>query len=62
MALPRFAVVDVETSGLSSTRHRILQIGLVTVEPDGHIADQWTLPLGAPAELDAEARTLHVDW
>ena len=28
--------------------------------PLGHIDDQWTIPLGAMAELDAERRTLHV--
>ena len=28
--------------------------------PIGHIDDQWTLPLGAMAELDADRRTLHV--
>jgi len=28
--------------------------------PIGHIADQWTLPLGAAAELDADARTLRI--
>ena len=28
--------------------------------PVGHIADQWTLPLGATAELDVEARRLTV--
>jgi muramoyltetrapeptide carboxypeptidase len=28
--------------------------------PMGHIDDQWTIPLGAMAELDADARTLHV--
>ena len=28
--------------------------------PLGHIGDQWTIPLGARAELDADARTLHV--
>jgi muramoyltetrapeptide carboxypeptidase len=28
--------------------------------PVGHIDDQWTLPLGAIAELDADARTLTV--
>jgi len=28
--------------------------------PVGHIDDQWTLPLGAMAELDAESRSLHV--
>lgn len=42
MGLPRFSVVDLETSGLSSRRHRILQIGLVTVDPDGTIIDQWS--------------------
>src|SRR5262245_27079731 len=40
--MPRFAVVDLETSGLSSRRHRILQIGLVTIEPDGTVVDQWS--------------------
>jgi muramoyltetrapeptide carboxypeptidase len=28
--------------------------------PLGHVSDQWTIPLGARAELDADARTLHV--
>ena len=28
--------------------------------PIGHIDDQWTIPLGAIAELDADARSLHV--
>ena len=28
--------------------------------PIGHIDDQWTLPLGAPAELDADSPALHV--
>jgi muramoyltetrapeptide carboxypeptidase len=28
--------------------------------PIGHVADQWTIPLGAVAELDADARTLTV--
>jgi len=40
--LPRFAVVDVETSGLSDRRHRILQIGAVVVEGDGTIVDEWS--------------------
>jgi muramoyltetrapeptide carboxypeptidase len=29
--------------------------------PIGHIGEQWTLPLGAMAELDADARSLHVE-
>jgi muramoyltetrapeptide carboxypeptidase len=28
--------------------------------PCGHVADQWTFPLGARAELDADRRELHV--
>jgi muramoyltetrapeptide carboxypeptidase len=28
--------------------------------PLGHIDDQWTIPLGAHAELDADERTLNV--
>lgn len=39
--LPRFAVVDIETSGLSVKRHRILQIAVVTVEA-GQVVDEWS--------------------
>ncbi len=42
MALPRFAVVDLETSGLNTRRHRILQLGMVIVEADGTVVDQWS--------------------
>ena len=42
MSLPRFAVVDLETSGFSTRWHRILQIGLVTVESDGTVVDEWS--------------------
>jgi muramoyltetrapeptide carboxypeptidase len=28
--------------------------------PVGHVADQWTIPLGAVAELDADTKTLNV--
>ena len=40
-ALPRFAVVDIETSGLSTRRHRILQVAVVTVH-DGRVVDEWS--------------------
>lgn len=40
--LPRFAVVDLETSGLSTRRHRILQLAMVTVEGDGTVLDEWS--------------------
>lgn len=36
-----------------------LDIPCVAGMPFGHISDQWTLPLGVVAELDADARTLY---
>jgi DNA polymerase-3 subunit epsilon len=42
VALPRFAVVDLETSGLNTRRHRILQLGMVVVDADGTVDDQWS--------------------
>jgi DNA polymerase-3 subunit epsilon len=42
VALPRFAVVDLETSGLDTHRHRILQLGLVIVDEHGVVSDEWT--------------------
>ena len=41
MALPNFAVVDVETSGLNVRRHRVLQLAVVTVDADGTVLDEW---------------------
>jgi DNA polymerase-3 subunit epsilon len=38
----RFAVVDVETSGLSLRRHHVLQIGLVVVDGHGRVLDRWS--------------------
>ena len=38
----RFAVVDIETTGLESTRHRILQVAVVTVDAAGNTLDEWS--------------------
>jgi muramoyltetrapeptide carboxypeptidase len=37
-----------------------LEIPSIAGAPIGHVADQWTVPLGAIAELDADARTLRI--
>jgi DNA polymerase-3 subunit epsilon len=37
----RFAVVDVETSGLSLRRDRVLQVGVVVLDGTGAIVDRW---------------------
>jgi len=41
MSLPRFAVVDLETSGLDARRHRMLQIGMVITDAGGEVHDEW---------------------
>jgi len=38
----------------------LLEVPTIIGAPVGHIDDQWTLPLGAPASLDADRRTLAV--
>jgi DNA polymerase-3 subunit epsilon len=38
----RFAVVDVETSGLSIRRDNVLQVGVVVVDGDGTVLDRWS--------------------
>jgi len=41
---------------------RELRIPCVVGIPVGHIAEQWTIPLGAMATLDADACTLNVTY
>ena len=38
----RFAVVDVETSGLSVQRHHVLQVGVVVVDGSGTVLHRWS--------------------
>jgi len=38
----RFAVVDVETSGLSVKRHHVLQVGVVVVDGTGAVLERWS--------------------
>lgn len=38
----RFAVVDVETSGLSVRRHNLLQVGVVVIDGGGTVLDRWS--------------------
>lgn len=36
-----YAVVDLETTGLSPYRNRVLEVGVVHVSPDGRVTDEW---------------------
>ncbi|HKW49665.1 MAG TPA: LD-carboxypeptidase [Gemmatimonadaceae bacterium] len=38
----------------------LLKVPCIVGAPIGHIADQWTIPLGADAELDADERSLRI--
>ena len=38
----RFAVVDVETTGLSVRRDHVLQVGVVVVDGSGVVLDRWS--------------------
>ena len=56
-----------EESGGARTLNEVLSemaertgIPCISGAPVGHIEDQWTLPLGANSELDADSRTLTV--
>lgn len=46
IAVQRFAVVDVETSGLEPARDRVLQVGCVVVDGEGHVIDRWSSLVG----------------
>lgn len=63
MSLPRFAVVDLETSGLDARRHRVLQVAMVTVDESGAVLDEWETfvklkwPLGRVGPTDVHGIT-----
>lgn len=39
--LPGFAVIDVETTGLSANSHRILEMAIVRTDSGGRVLDEW---------------------
>lgn len=42
LAMPRFVVIDVETSGLSARRDRILQVAAVELDSSGAMINEWS--------------------
>lgn len=39
---PGFVVVDVETTGLSPRQHRVIELAVVEISPDGAVVDEWS--------------------
>jgi DNA polymerase-3 subunit epsilon len=39
--VPGFAVIDVETTGLSAAGHRVLELAIVRTDPAGRVLDEW---------------------
>jgi DNA polymerase-3 subunit epsilon len=39
--IPGYAVIDVETTGLSASSHRVLELAIVRTDPAGRVLDEW---------------------
>ncbi|MFK4804305.1 exonuclease domain-containing protein [Microbacterium sp. ZW CA_36] len=39
---PYFAIIDVETTGLSPKKDRVLELAVVRVDQDGNVVDEWS--------------------
>ncbi|MDQ1423497.1 MAG: polymerase subunit epsilon [Acidimicrobiaceae bacterium] len=60
LAEQRFAVIDVETTGLKASRHRIVQIAVVAALGDGTVVDRWSTLVNPPLGwVGASARRIH---
>lgn len=55
LAVPHtgFAVVDVETTGLSHTHHRIVELAILRTDPYGRVLDEWVCRFHPDAAVGA---------
>lgn len=45
--------MDVETTGLSASNHRVLEIALITTDPTGRVLDEWSTRLNPQGPVGA---------
>lgn len=50
---PRYVVLDVETTGLSPQRDRLLEVALVTVASTGRVVDEWATRINPQGPVGA---------
>lgn len=50
---PRFAVIDVETTGLSPQGDRVVEIAVVTTDPWGRVLDEWATRINPEGPVGA---------
>lgn len=55
----RFAVIDVETTGLDPAMTRVLESAVVELAADGHPLGEWTSLVSVPGEGELGASWLH---
>ncbi|MFQ6169964.1 histone-like nucleoid-structuring protein Lsr2 [Oryzobacter sp. R7] len=53
MKQPGFAVLDVETTGLDASRHRIVEIAIVTTDAYGRVSDEWSTRINPQGPVGA---------
>lgn len=50
---PRFAVIDVETTGLSPQGDRVIELAVVTTDPWGRVLDEWATRINPQGPVGA---------
>ncbi|MDN4489679.1 exonuclease domain-containing protein [Demequina sp. SYSU T00068] len=56
---PAYSIVDVETTGLSARRDRIIEIAVIRVDGNGLVVDEWSTRINPGVPIDPRASAVH---